>query len=327
MTTLAMFTLAISLFLAVLLGGSFFNTTTFSSMALQVSEFGIITTAMCLCFFIGTTDLSIVANANMAGVISAKVMTGALFPVQGLPDISIVLIGVAVALLVAILGGLLNGYLIAKISVPPIIATIVTSILYLGVTMAISSGQIVTGLPDIFSRLSSLQVVKIPVLFAIMILVMTLVSFMMRKTALGAEMFLQGSNHVVARFSGIDTERILLRTYALVGLLAGIAALMMMSRANSAKAGYGETYVQQAILVAVLAGFHPGGGKGRILGLAFSLICVQSLQTAFNIWQLSPYTNKLIWGAALLAVMIANEAFQLRERRKFEKLTCENLKV
>ena len=114
------------------------------------------------------------------------------------------------------------------------------------------------------------------------------------------------SNPVAARFSGINNENILVKTYMMSGLFAGLASIIMISRVNSIRPGYGSTYLLQAILVCVLGGVDPSGGYGNISGLVMGIITLQILQSGFNILSFSPFFKKVIWGLILILVMVIN---------------------
>ena len=89
-------------------------------------------------------------------------------------------------------------------------------------------------------------------------------------------------------------------------LLSGIAGLIILSRVNSAKVGYGDTYLLQTMIVCVIGGISPNGGKGRVGGLVVAIILMQVMSSAFTILSLSPYTKKLIWGIMLVLVLGLN---------------------
>jgi simple sugar transport system permease protein len=119
-------------------------------------------------------------------------------------------------------------------------------------------------------------------------------------------------------FSGINNRKTTLTTYLLSGVLAGCSSIIMISRVNSAKVGYGDTYLLQAILVAVLGGVNPDGGRGKVAGVVMGIIILQSLQNAFTLFGFTPYAKRLIWGMMLLLVMILNfinEKYQERVKR------------
>lgn len=314
-TILLGFALAIMILLAVTLGEKMYNIRSFSSMAFQLSEFAVLAMGMSLCMLLGGIDLSIVANANLAGIIAGFVMTGKFFPIENMSSGIVIAIAVIAALIVSALGGCVNGVLISKASVPPIVATLGTMTLYNGIGMAATSGKGVVGFPDSFLKFGSGAVASIPYVFICLTVIFIIITLLMEKTTIGKKLHFIGENHTSARFSAINNEKVIIIIYSLSGLLAGISSMMIISRVNSAKVGYGDTYLLQAILTGVLGGISPSGGKGRMYGVMLAVICLQLLQTAFTQWQFSPYSKKLIWGIMLLAVMLAN-MFQEKYSRR-----------
>jgi ribose/xylose/arabinose/galactoside ABC-type transport system permease subunit len=111
-----------------------------------------------------------------------------------------------------------------------------------------------------------------------------------------------GSNEKAVRYSGIDTNRVLMKTYVLASLLSGIAGFLMLARFNSANAAYGESYLLVTILAAVLGGVDPFGGFGRVSGVVLALVILQVISTAFNLLDLSQFLALSIWGGTLIAV-------------------------
>ena len=96
--------------------------------------------------------------------------------------------------------------------------------------------------------------------------------------------------------------------------MCGIAGIIMVSRYNSAKAGYGESYLLITILAAVLGGTSPTGGFGRVAGLVFALAILQVISSGLNLLRVSPFLTIALWGATILAVMALNVAVSARTR-------------
>ncbi len=113
-------------------------------------------------------------------------------------------------------------------------------------------------------------------------------ALLLNRTPFGIAIYMIGSNERSMRFSGVDTRRVLLRVYVLSSLLCGVAALVMMSRFNSANAAYGESYQLITILAAVLGGVDPFGGFGRVMGLMLALIILQVISSGLNLLGLAP---------------------------------------
>lgn len=302
-SVLVVTTIVVTAVLYVLLGQRLFSLGGIQSMSIQISEFGFLALAMALAMLTGGIDLSIVAAAGLAGVMAAIVMSGQIIPVTEANQGLLMVLGIAVALATGLLTGLLNGLIIAKLSVPPILATLGTMILYMGIGMALTTGNSVAILVPGFSKIASTAIGPAPLVFILLAVTFVIVGLILKKTRFGRRVYLFGENEVALRFSGARSERTIILTYALIGILVGLAAIVIIARANSMRVGFGESYLLQAILVVVLAGFNPFGGKGRIVSLAFALILLQVLSTSMTAFAFSPYAKNLVWGGMLLLVM------------------------
>lgn len=306
MAILFVFFLGICLLMVVNFGTSMFNATTLSSMAFQLSEVAVLAFGMALCMLLGGIDLSIVANANLVSILAAMIFTGKFFDVEKAGAFVTIAVGVVVALVVGLLCGVINGLIISKFSVPPIIATLSTMTLYSGLAMGISGGNSIGGYPEPFLKFGTGMVANVPYVFIAAVAVFIILILALDKTKLGHEIHYIGENHTASRFAGIDNESTIVKVYGVSGLMAGIAALIIMARFNAARCGFGDSYQLQVIMISVLGGISPSGGKGRLYGVFIANFCMQLMQTAFTLWQFSPYSKKLIWGMMLLVVMLIN---------------------
>jgi simple sugar transport system permease protein len=300
------------LVLTSILGSRFLSVINLQSMAYQIPEFGLLALAMMLCMLIGGIDLSIVSIATLSSVLAAKTLT--YLTARGDDVFMVIVITGFVAISVSIICGLINGFLIARVSILPILATLSTMILYTGIAMAITGGAGVTGFPRSFIRFGIITVASVPVVFIIFVVAAVVVSFLLEITKLGQSMYFIGENNTVSLFSGIKNEKITIITYTIASFLCGISSLIMMSRVNSARVGYGDTYLLQAILVCALGGVNPSGGKGKVIGVVIAIIVLQILQSGFTLLNFPPYIKSLIWGSVLIIVMMLNFVI---DRRKF----------
>lgn len=287
-------------------GTSLYNGQTIASMAFQLSEVAILAFGMALCMLLGGIDLSIVANANLASLLAAMVLVGKFFDTEKVGIVLTILIAVCVALISGMLGGLINGIIIAKFSVSPIVATLSTMTLYSGLAMGLTGGNSIGGYPSQFLAFGSGMMGGIPYVFITTCLIFVVLILTLDRTKLGREIHYIGENHTASRFVGINNENVIIKVYIISGVLAGIASLMIMARSNSARVGYGDTYQLQVIMISVLGGISPSGGKGRLYGVFIATFCMQLMQTAFTLWKFSPYSKKLIWGMMLLVIMLIN---------------------
>ena len=298
---------------AFVFGNKMYSARNLRSMAYQIPEFGFLALGMMLSFMMGGIDLSIVAIANTSGIFAAMIMTG-----RWLPDLSegaAITFAIVVAMISATLFGLLNGFLVAKLSATPLIATLGTMTLYTGIGMALTGGTGVTSLPERFAAFGTAELAGIPVIFLMFVVAAVVLGLVLGRTGFGRKLYLYGENSTASRFSAINNERMCMGVFTLIGVLSGIAGLIIISRVNSAKVGYGDTYQLQAMLVCVIGGIHPAGGRGKTAGVICAILLMQLLSSAFTILRSSPYAKKLIWGSILIIVMGLNYLSDLQLAR------------
>jgi simple sugar transport system permease protein len=276
-------------------------------MASQFPEYGLLAIGIMLALITGGIDLSVVSIANLSGVVGAMVLASHT-AAQGIgisPGI-IILLAIIAALAISFVCGLINGLLITAVGVPAIIATLGTNGLFIGTAVILTEGHGIRGFPEEFLFIGSGEILAIPVPLIIFVVVACLVSLMLKKSSLGFKMYMVGSSPLVSRFSGINNNMVLIKTYILSGLLAGLAAIIIISRVNSMRPGYGYAYLLLGVLIAILGGTNPEGGRGSVLGLCMAIVILQVLQSGLNILGFNPFYKKFIWGLILILVMVIN---------------------
>ncbi len=292
---------AVVTFLVVLLGvltkGKLLSIDSLQSIAFQLPLLGILTLAQMTPMLTGGIDLSIIATANLCGVIAAIGMTRSSFSVP-----LAMFLGVAFALLFA----LLKGLLIAWVSVPAIIATLGLMMLIRGVSLVLTKGYVIAGFPASFLFLGNGTLFGIPMPFVVFFLCALFLYLLLTRTRFGTYVYLLGSNPTATLFAGVDNALVLFKTYLLSSFLAGIAGLVMISRFNAAQADYGESYLLLTVLACVLGGVDPAGGFGRLPGVAVSIVVLQVVATGFNLLGLSSHLASALWGLILLGVIAVN---------------------
>jgi simple sugar transport system permease protein len=151
-------------------------------------------------------------------------------------------------------------------------------------------------------------VLHVPFPLIVFVLCAIAVSVFLRKTPLGFSIYAVGENPTAARFSGLRNDRVLMKTYLVTGLLVGVAAVLMISRVDSVKVGYGNSYLLQAVLVVILGGVSTRGGSGTVLGVIFGILILRMISSGFNIIGFSNHFRNVIWGSMLVLVTIVNNA-------------------
>lgn len=304
---LLLIAIVVFIIMALLNSGKFLTLLNIESMAYQFPELGIISLGMMIAMLSGGIDLSIVSIANMASILMGLILTK-MMP-QNAANNQIVLF-VAFALLISLLtgliSGLINGFLIAHVGIPAILATLGTSQILTGIAIVITKGYAVPGFPEIFLKIGNSKLFIFPIPFLVFLACAIVLFFLLQKSSFGIRLYLIGTNIKASVFSGIKVKSILMKSYALTGVLASIAGIVMTARTNSAKADYGSSYVLQAVLVAVLGGVNPAGGFGSVIGLSIAVLSLQFLSSGFNMLRFSNFATEFTWGMFLLLIMGIN---------------------
>jgi len=272
----------------------FWSVSNFQSIASQMPVLGILALAMAMTMLCGGINLSIIATANACSLVMAAVIVMH-------PDNPLFLaLALFAGLLTAVAIGVLNGTLVAWVGVSPILATLGTMTLISGLNILLSNGTVISGFPAAIQYLGNATIVGIPVALLLFLVVALLLWVLLEHTTLGRSLYLVGSNEQATRYSGVNTVRVQIAVYVISALLGWVAAILMMAKFNSAKAGYGESYLLVTILASVLGGINPDGGFGRVLGLVLALVVLQMLESGFNLLGISSYLTMALWGAVLI---------------------------
>lgn len=276
------------------LGSRFFSSGNFQSIAGQLPVLGLLALGMGVTMLTGGINLSIIASANACSLVMAAIIVAH-------PDQPAWLaIALLAGLLLAVAIGVLNGVLIAVIGVSPILATLGTMTLIAGLNILLTNGAVISGFPPVIQAIGNSSLAGIPLSLLLFLAVAALLWLLLERTTLGRSILLLGSNLQATRFSGVNTTRVLITVYVLSALMSWGAALLMMSMFNSAKAGYGESWLLVTILASVLGGINPDGGFGRVIGLVLALIVLQMLESGLNLLGVSSYLTMALWGGVLI---------------------------
>ena len=285
-------------------GGTYLSSFNLQSMATQVPEIGLLAIGVMLamCAGNGGIDLSGIANANMSSVASGIFTLSFFDPYQD--PVSFTVVFAIGCMMIGLLAGVLNGIIISQFSITPILATLGTQMLFTGFAVVLSNGRSVTvGAPDPLYELGNGLLFGVPIGFMIFISIGIILSVVLKFTPYGMRLMLTGANPKAAIYSGFPIGRIIITTYAISGLLAGVAGIIIAARNINVKWDYGTSYLLVAILIAVMAGVRPEGGYGRVVNVMFSAIVLQLLSSLLNFIGLSNFVRDLAWGVLLLCFL------------------------
>ena len=294
----------LTVFFAMLLPGTFLRVATLQAMMFQLPELGLLSLAMAIPLISGGLNLAIIATANQAALLMAWILTTQM-PHEASGGLLALWIATALAagFLLCFAIGILTGVIVAVMGVHPILVTLGTQTLVGGISIWLTHGRTLSGLPEPLLLVSNETFFGIPISFIVLAAVAVVVQVLLTRTPLGIRIHMIGSNLEATRFAGVDTRRVQIWVYVLSSLLCWLAAIIMMARFNSAGANIAQSYLLITILAAILGGIDPYGGFGRIDGLVLSLAILQMISSGFNLLGFSEHLTLALWGVTLLAVM------------------------
>lgn len=288
-----------------------------TSMGFQLPELGVLSLAMMLSILTGGINLSVVATSNLAAVLAGFFMVKFIPPDASPQQIMLyIAIALLIALVVGWLSGVINGFLIAHVGVPPILATLATLTFYTGISTGLTGGATVTGFPEQLSGIGNETFFGIPIPFLVFVLLTIYTYFLLNRTTFGFKARMLGSNPIASNFSGIDNKSIIMNTYIVSGVFSAITGILIMSRTMSAAYEYGSTtYVLLTILIAVLAGILPG--FGHVVDIFIAVLILQILSTGFHMVLVgirgSSFFKDFSWGVLLIIIFVINYFTRFRK--------------
>ena len=265
----------------------------FWNILLQVSTVVLVAVGMTLVIATGGVDLSVGSVMAIAGAVAATQLDGG------------IALAIGLALLAGAAVGFLNGGLIARDGIQPIVVTLATLIAGRGLAQVLSNdGQLVPVRDEAFGVLGRGHIGPFPVPVLIALAVVVLAALAMRVTPFGRYVLAAGGNPAAARLAGVPVRRTLITVYVLSGLLAALAGLLETSRLGASDAAkIGLNIELDAIAATVVGGTALTGGRATILGTVVGALVMQVIATSFNML-LVPYAWSLVLKAAIIVVAV-----------------------
>ena len=295
---LAVFLLAAFLFVDGYVSG-FYNVIVYSSI------YGVICLGLGLVMITGNIDLSVGFQAGLAGVTTVLTFN-AVYGATGNGILSLI-VGILAALVTGALTGLLNGVVIAKIGVSPLIATIATNYIFKGLVFNFAQSSFAPADAELVKVIAKTKLFDLKwltpavILFAVFVLALGL---FLRKTRFGNNLYVVGDNQEAAAYAGIRVSRTVLITYVLCGVLAAVSGFLMVSYDGYAIYTQGNSLSTFPISCCVIGGIKMAGGKGTAVHILLGVLIMRAISTMMSVMFLSTDMVNLITGILLVAVLI-----------------------
>lgn len=290
---------------------NFFQLTNIMSILQATSVNGVLAVGVTLIIITGGIDLSIGTLMTFCAVMTGVVLTWA-----GMP----LIVGVITSIATGVICGLVSGTFVAKMKIPPFIATLGLMLMLKGLSLIVTGTRPIyfnntPGFTEIAQGSLIGKIVPslpIPNGVLILFLVAASVAWILNRTVLGRYTFALGSNEEAVRLSGVNTDAWKMAVYALAGGICGIAGLLIASRLNSAQPALGLGYELEAIAAVVIGGTSLAGGRGTILGTVIGALIMSVLTNGLRVMSVAPEWQTVVTGAIIIAAVYAD---QLRRRK------------
>ena len=298
---------AILIFLTIQLPDTFLTARNVINISQQLSMLAVVAATMTIVMVMNDFDLSVGSMASLAGVVAAVLFAGG-FPLWG---------SVLAALVVGLLGGLFNGFLVSVLGILPFVATLGTLTVFSGTAFLISDGKTIFGrdIPAEFSGFARAGVeigdVKIPFLTLTALAVVTLCWFVLEQTNFGRRLYAIGGNREAAHLAGIRVKRLRLIAFALTGLGAAGAGLMYASRVASANPTQGSGLMLDAIASVFLGMTMSRQGEPRVIYTLVGVLMLGVLDNGLTQLRVDSYVREILVGLIVISA-VATAAFSKR---------------
>lgn len=251
-------------------------------------------------------DLSMASNLALVGMCTAMLNAA----VPELPISLLVVLAVAIGALL----GSINGLLVWKLDIPPIVVTLGTLTIFRGIIFLISEGQWVNAheMSPAFKALPRLSIVGIPVLSWVAVVSIACLHVLLNRTPMGRAFYAVGGNPNAAVYTGIDVGRTRFNAFVLSGALSGIAGYLWVSRYAVAYVDIAAGFELDVVAACVIGGISIAGGIGSVAGAVLGALFLGVIKNALPVINISPFWQQAISGSAIIVAVIFNARSERR---------------
>lgn len=278
-------------------------------VVLQVSFVGIAAIGTACLIIGGNVDLSIGSQYALSAVASAMLA-------RSIPS----LIAWIAGILLSTVLGFINGLMVWRINISPIIITLGTLTIYRGIALRITNGFGVRGVPVSFAAFGQAHWLGLAMPVWVFLLLAAVAQFSLQLTRGGRHLFALGGNKEAAESAGIDTKRLVILSFALNGAFVGTSAVLAASRFGSAAPTFGSGFELDVIAGVILGGVAFTGGEGSIVGVVLAVLLLGVINSGLISLGIDPHYAQLTKGLALVLAVTLDQLTQEQQQRHRKKL-------
>jgi ribose/xylose/arabinose/galactoside ABC-type transport system permease subunit len=251
----------------------------------------------------GGLDLSVGAVVSLTSVVSATVMAAVYAAMPDSPGLAM-LAGLGSGVVIAVLAGLINGIGATWLRIPPFMMTLGLSSVLFGITLLVSGGVPIYGLPPLMGEIFGYgQIAGIPIP-ALVALVLVLVTYMLLEwSRFGRHLYATGGNARAAELSGVRTDRVTILAFMCSSGMAVLTGLLLTARLDTGESNIGTALPLESIAACVIAGVSLAGGQGRTFTVLLGTLLIMLVQNGLNLMQVGAYAQSMSLGAILILAM------------------------
>jgi ribose transport system permease protein len=253
----------------------------------------------------GGIDLSVGYQMSLVGVVTAMMMVEYHLPVW---------LAVVLGLVLGTGLGLINGLIVTRIRIFPLIATLATSVIFQGISYIISQAKTYRGYPEAFLLISRAKVLGLPSDVLLTLVIVMLASFVYYETVYGLRILALGGNEEASRRAGINTRGMKVSVYAICGFLVAVGTMVMISKANTTHSSFGPGTEFTALTAAIVGGISFMGGEGSVPALVAGVFVLAVLGNGMQLAGWGTYPQFIVRGLILLGA-VAFDEYQRMARR------------
>ena len=285
-------------------GDKFLSTSNFSLISQNIAVWAVLGVGMTFVIITSGIDLSIGSVLVFSSVVAAKVMQAV-----GGEGWGVAALGILAALVSGIAWGVLNGFLIAKAKIPPLIVTLGSLSVALGLAQVLTGGIDIRAVPEVLTDFNTyIKILGIPALPFVALVVVIIGGIVLHKTRFGRYTYAVGSNELGARRVGINVDRHLILVYALSGLMAGLGAVLALAQFGTTTIA-GQSLTNLNVIAAVVIGGAPlAGGDGSIVGSVLGALLMTVIRAGAVHKGMPSWTQEIATGFIIVVAVAIDQA-------------------
>ncbi len=289
-----------------LFSDNFLTTGNFVNILFNASVLGVMVVGQTFTLLTGNFDLSMESTLGLCGLLGIWLITTAGTPYYGSGWMLPVWLSVAILLLVGLLIGVINGWLITVMRVNNFVVTLAMLITVRGLALMLNNGQTAYSVSATYNWIGLGKIGPVPVPIILMLVIFALAYVVTTYTPFGRELYAVGANRNAARASGVRPARRIRHVYMISGVLAAFAGWMLSARLTNATSGMGDGMIFEVMAAAVIGGVSLKGGQGTIIGALGGVLLLATISAGLNLMNVSVYWVQAIRGMVILIAMLVD---------------------